>query len=590
MSDFYLSYTGEQVQETLDSVVGFQSDYEYQTPVIVGNEIRLAKLTDTKILKFRLSVNKTGGAITISTDNGVTSIALKNGLGEGVTELSAGLVEVAYVAPFFILRSGGGLNYFFGDGSIGVIPNLNLVTTAPNGGTVSALWDMNAGTMFTSTNLSSSSNTVILEIDFGQPFLIDGQFRLFNCSISVGATRTLSFQHSTDGLTWNVASTRTVSTSNSTIELHGNYSTARYWRLVMVAGGSTCNFTCSGAILNWMNGDSETTNVCRIIEHSNPDSAVVVKQYTSYSLPIGYTHTVRYRNQGLVIYSQSNVTNHGVIDLSKKAGVFPSGNVVPMIINEFKSTIEGGIKSFNELTTSLLLLKGGGGGNGGFGGGYSGATGRQTSVGIGGAGRQNLGGFGGGGSGGNGTNNIGGIGGNVFPSEAGGGKLEAILSRSTATVSSLGINGINGSGAFGALNINVSSSSGSIGMCVGGGSGGTGGTNTGSGNSTLDSEPSGGFVAVVCKGDFLNNGFIIADGGKGSDGSSGVGNQTGGGGGGGGSGGGVIAIFHKGNYTNTGTIRASGGVGGSGGSGVSTGEAGGTGSSGYTGRIHIKQL
>lgn len=770
----------------------FEADYEYQTPTVVGQQIRISKLGASLISKFYLSTPVTGGAITISTDGGATSVALKNGAGEAVTELNAGLVEVAYVSGFFILRSSGGLDSFFGDGSDGTIPNLNLVTTAPNGGTVANLWDMNEGTTFVTSSLGASEDVVVFQIDFGSSTLLTN---LYLWQALVSTARTFAVQSSTNGSVWTQRATQALTTSATNYQISISNIGARYWRLVTTAG-TAGEFTCQGAIINFVTGDTQTTKVWRILEPSTLNGAAVVKQYTNFNLPAGYEITVQNPNQGLIIYSQNDITNAGVIDMSQKAGLAPNGNAIPMLISKkaYKTaktssllhfdnniiddsgktwtnngsatfdatnkkfgshsisfngtsqylttpthsdfnfgnedftidywarptTLDGaprkmfvtdsisiyvytgnkvgvnvlgvggagvtltaqtamtlntyshieisrsdgvirlfidgvlqGTDNFNvplyigtyqyayigqsgsndqyfagqidelritkgkamhtanftppvsaytyqatyidepktlekyfQLTNVLQTLRGGYGGNGSYGGGYSGSTGRQTSVGIGGAGRQNLGGFGGGGSGGGSGSAVlqGGIGGSVTNAEIGGGFLPQFAS-GTSTPS----NGVNGSGGKSANGATVVSAS--VGVCFGGGTGGLGGTNAGVvGTASSDSQYAGGFFMGIAKNNITITGTARANGGAGSNGTSASNGDAGGGGGGGGAGGGVIALFYGNVYTNTGTVQVNGGSGGTGGTGIGVGEVGGTGTSGSVGTIHTQKI
>jgi hypothetical protein len=315
----------------------------------------------------------------------------------------------------------------------------------------------------------------------------------------------------------------------------------------------------------------------------------IVKKYSSININTGDTLTVSNPCQGLVLYSEGDVTIDGTIDMSQKAGLAPNGNIVPMVITNFKATDPYGLQAYNELTTTLKSLKGGAGGNGGYGGGNSGSTGRQSTVGIGGAGRQNLGGFGGGGS--SGAIGFGyptGIGGSIIYAESGGGSSQSPQNFGTTTIG--GTDGINGAGATSPFYITSSSGSVSTGKCLGGGSGGMGAGNLSAVLGTLDGQYSGGFIAIICKGNIVISGQILCNGGNGSDGSASAGNNTGGGGGGGGAGGGVVLLAHKGTYTNNGTIQVNGGLGGSGGIGSGTGENGGPGTSGSVGTIQTQQL
>jgi hypothetical protein len=71
-----------------------KADYEYQTPTISGTQIQLQKQSDTSILRFKLGADLSGGAITISLDDGTTEKPLVDVEGVAVTELSKGFVEV----------------------------------------------------------------------------------------------------------------------------------------------------------------------------------------------------------------------------------------------------------------------------------------------------------------------------------------------------------------------------------------------------------------------------------------------------------------------------------------------------------------
>jgi len=77
------------------------ADYEYQTPIIDGTQIQLQKQSNTKILKFRLDADLSGGAITISLDGGATSKPLVDIDGVAVTKLPKGFVEVVEDAVNF---------------------------------------------------------------------------------------------------------------------------------------------------------------------------------------------------------------------------------------------------------------------------------------------------------------------------------------------------------------------------------------------------------------------------------------------------------------------------------------------------------
>jgi hypothetical protein len=88
------------------------NDYTYQVPSIVGTQIRISKQSNTNRLNFKLDTALSGVSITISLDNGVTSLPLKDVDGVAVTTLDKGFVEVVYDTNFFtyvpkkIIRNG----------------------------------------------------------------------------------------------------------------------------------------------------------------------------------------------------------------------------------------------------------------------------------------------------------------------------------------------------------------------------------------------------------------------------------------------------------------------------------------------------
>jgi len=94
------------IQQSLDNHLG---DYEYQTPSIVGSQIRLIKKSNTSRLLFKLE-NDLTGEITVSLDGGVTNKKLVDIDGSQLELLEKGFVEVVAYANFFILRNRGGMS------------------------------------------------------------------------------------------------------------------------------------------------------------------------------------------------------------------------------------------------------------------------------------------------------------------------------------------------------------------------------------------------------------------------------------------------------------------------------------------------
>jgi hypothetical protein len=488
---------------------------------------------------------------------------------------------------------GGAMGSFFGDGSDG---DLNPATvllsgvTAPNGGTTSNLFDLNSGTVFTTGILSSASDQVVLQVDFGVPQFISNLmtgFKLWRCSLSVG-TRSFTCQYSDDGSTWTDRTTSTLSTTVQEFNGGGHTSPHRYWRFILKAGGSNCTLTAQGLSINWISSDLQTTLVWRILYPVTDQTGIAIKQFTSLTLPVGYEMMTDNPCRGLIIYSHGDVGVSGKIDMSQKAGI-GGDNIAPLLITKETSTGTPTIDKYYLLTNVLQTLRGGSGGSGGFGGGYAGATGRQSTTGSGGSGRINAGGFGGGGSGGgsSGFSKAGGIGGNIDYAELGGGKVTYFRSTSCLAFA----NASNGGGGIGVS----SGTSGTVwgGKCNGGGGGGSGSCDNTATPNGGDGQYAGGFVCIISGGNVTINsgGLIKADGGNGGNGGNGAGTGScGGGGGGGGSGGGVVAIYYKVTYTNSGSISVNGGIGGIGGLQITSGESGGAGTSGSVGTIFTQQV
>jgi len=538
-----------------------------------------------------------GSSPTLNWDGkGATALLKQDGTAYTAGEMVAGRpYTFKKVGTSFLADSSGGLSEFYGDGSDGAIPNLNTCTTAPNGGTVANLWDMNSSTTFTTGTLSSASDQVVFTMDFGSPQVFTSVSSIpwavspENLSISTGV-RNIALQYSSDNITWyQYGAVTAVGTSPANYAI--NYATAgayRYWRLVLKSGGSDCTLTITNCMFNRKSsGDLVTSFVWRIFYLVTSQSEVVVKNFATITIPAGYEIITDNPCQGLILYSQGDVNISGTIDMSQKAGLAPNGGIIPMVLTKKNSTGTATIDKYFKLSTILQALKGGSGGNGGYGGGYSGSIYRQTLAGTGGAGRQNLGGFGGGGGGGAySLPLIGGAGGSIDFAELGGGV--ARLTSTNVSGPQVSIDGFNGAGGIspiGGGSFTVTS-----GKCCGGGGGGLAPVQVAS--TGKDGQYAGGFILIIAKGTITINAgaFIKANGGNGGNGYASTLIDSGGGGGGGGAGGGVIALLYKTAYVNNGTIQANGGSGGSGGAKTGAGEVGGSGASGSVGTILTQQL
>ena len=97
---------GDVAGNLANQITNFKHDYNYQTPVISGTQIRLTNPSNVSRLVFKLDTTLNGN-ITISTDGGTTSKNLVDVDGVQVTSLDKGFVEVVAESNFFILRNSG---------------------------------------------------------------------------------------------------------------------------------------------------------------------------------------------------------------------------------------------------------------------------------------------------------------------------------------------------------------------------------------------------------------------------------------------------------------------------------------------------
>ena len=101
------------IEAAHDEITSHKADNAYQTPVIVGTQIQIQKQSDTKRLYFKLGADLSGGAITISLDEGATSKPLVDIDGVAVTELDKGFVEVVENAVNFTYAPKGASLKFY---------------------------------------------------------------------------------------------------------------------------------------------------------------------------------------------------------------------------------------------------------------------------------------------------------------------------------------------------------------------------------------------------------------------------------------------------------------------------------------------
>ena len=99
-SSIDLSTTAQTIVPAINEVNARTVQTEYQTPTIVGSQIRLQKQSDSDRLFFKLDANIEGN-VTISLDNGATSMPLRDFDNVQLISLDKGFVEVIAQATFF---------------------------------------------------------------------------------------------------------------------------------------------------------------------------------------------------------------------------------------------------------------------------------------------------------------------------------------------------------------------------------------------------------------------------------------------------------------------------------------------------------
>ncbi len=97
-----------QIKKIETELEGHVGDHEYQNVSVSGTQIRLARQSNTKRLFFYLSNDLSGGNVSISLDNGATSLQVKDIGGKQLTMLDKGYWEVVDNTSFFTLRPRGG--------------------------------------------------------------------------------------------------------------------------------------------------------------------------------------------------------------------------------------------------------------------------------------------------------------------------------------------------------------------------------------------------------------------------------------------------------------------------------------------------
>lgn len=89
-----------------DKIAENLSDFEYQTPTIVGSQLRLTRKSGTHRLFIKIA-NDLSGPLTVSLNGGASSKPLVDVNGEAVNQIEKGFAEVVEDTSFFTLRSRG---------------------------------------------------------------------------------------------------------------------------------------------------------------------------------------------------------------------------------------------------------------------------------------------------------------------------------------------------------------------------------------------------------------------------------------------------------------------------------------------------
>ncbi len=277
--------------------------------------------------------------------------------------------------------------------------------------------------------------------------------------------------------------------------------------------------------------DGDFYSIGNVTETVALDGGPVVKQYRSYTLNAGHTHTVSQRAKGLIILCQGDVTISGTLKMDNLAARVTRDIATPAWVGSCAK-----VSYFDYLSKCVveMLLPAGGSGGAGGNSGNSGAGGSAGSnCAYGGSGG------GGGGAGKSGAGGTGSVGGGL--GGAGGGEY------GTATAGGAG--GIGGGGIIVIIaKGNITVNAGGVVTASSTGNGGNGGNSTS---------------------------FTSAGGGGGGAGNGGIGSgpasvdlgSSVGGGGGGGAGGGVILFIYGTTYTNSGSVVVNASNGGTGGTG-----------------------
>jgi hypothetical protein len=112
ITDDMLSSLDGQIKDRVDiieeNLSNFEDDFEYPLATVVSRQIQIPKLGTNKVSRFKLDSSiSLGSDITISLDNGDTSLPLQNIEGVDILELEKGFYEVIADATFFTLRPSG---------------------------------------------------------------------------------------------------------------------------------------------------------------------------------------------------------------------------------------------------------------------------------------------------------------------------------------------------------------------------------------------------------------------------------------------------------------------------------------------------
>lgn len=228
------------------------------------------------------------------------------------------------------LIGGGAIGTFFGDGRDGVLNTADnpaaIPATTPsalNGGTAANLTDGNAGTTFTTNVVNGAGG--LFRIVFASKINLK-QVVLKGARVSTGTAQCLLFLSETDSgseyLVSAYPANLTTTPTDITIRVPADFDVKSVY--LQKSDGN-----CSVSI-----NEVQFTASTVIKLHAEIHEGLVQKQYESVTINDGHVLTTDNPCRGLVLYSKGDVTVNGKISMSKKAGLAPNGQPIPVFIGK----------------------------------------------------------------------------------------------------------------------------------------------------------------------------------------------------------------------------------------------------------------